>query len=79
MPLCVGRGVGWEGQKRKETAVFPFSFFGLSFGPRSPLGPPASVYEYVILRPRNSDLLFSLTAISFGFLKMSSQCYLHVK
>ena len=56
--VCIGK---WE--KIKETAVSSFSFpwtFFFFLNPRSPLGPPACVYEYVILHSQNSNLCFSL-------------------
>ena len=59
--VCVCTG---KREKRKETAVssfsFPWIFFFFFFSPKSPLGPPTCVYEYVILHSQNSDLRFSL-------------------
>ena len=58
--VCIGKR-----EKIKETAVssfsFPWTFFFFFFvNPRLPLGPPACVYEYVILHSQNSNLCFSL-------------------
>ena len=57
--VCVCTG---KREKRKETAVSSFSFpwIFFFFSPKSPLGPPTCVYEYVILHSQNSDLRFSL-------------------